>query len=192
MEQGLKSVTQRAVVIGGSAGSIPVLGSIVAAIPPSFPLPLIICVHRMKTVAEGICEVLQINARCPVSEPDDKAPVLPGHIYIAPSNYHLLVSPDQSFSLSTEEPVNYSRPAIDLTFFSAAKVYQSGLTGILLTGANKDGAQGLKEVKRRGGFTIVQDPAECQAPFMPQAAMALHAVNRVMPLEQIIRFLLAL
>jgi two-component system, chemotaxis family, protein-glutamate methylesterase/glutaminase len=183
---------RRAVVIGGSAGSIPVLGNIVSAIPTSFPIPLIICVHRMKTVAEGICEVLQLNARCPVSEPDDKAPVLPGNIYVAPSNYHLLVSPDFSFSLSTEEPVNYSRPAIDLTFYSAAKAYQGGLTGILLTGANKDGAQGLREVKRRGGYTIVQDPAECPAPFMPLAAIALQSVNQVLRLEQINHFLLTL
>src|SRR4051812_46298116 len=103
-------IKSEVIVIGGSAVSIPVLNAIIPAIPRSFPLPIIICVHRMKNVAEGIREVLQINSNCTLTEPDDKAPILPGTIYIAPSNYHLLVAADRTFSLSTDRLVNYSRP----------------------------------------------------------------------------------
>ncbi|PBQ34523.1 chemotaxis protein CheB [Sphingobacteriaceae bacterium] len=181
---------RQAVVIGGSAGSIPVLNTIIAALPKLFPLPVIVCVHRMKNVAEGIKEVFELNANCALFEPNDKEPILPGNIYIAPSNYHLLIGSDKTFSLSTDRLVNYSRPAIDLTFQTAAKVYKSGLIGILLTGANKDGAHGMLAVKNNGGTTIVQDPEECSAPFMPAAALALKCVDYIFTERKIISFLL--
>jgi two-component system, chemotaxis family, protein-glutamate methylesterase/glutaminase len=174
------------VVIGGSAGSVPVLNEIIAAIPSHCPVPIIVCLHRMKSVSEGITEVFSKHSANPVIEPNDKEPIIAGNIYIAPSNYHLLVAPDHTFSLSTDEMVNYSRPSIDLTFMSAAKLYRKGLTGVLLTGANKDGALGMLAVKNCGGTTIVQNPDECSAPYMPMAAIELKCVDHIYSCRQII------
>lgn len=180
-----------AIVIGGSAGSIPVVRQLLLSLNTSFPLPIIICLHRMKNVPEGICEVLSSSTTLPVIEPNDKTKIEAGHVYIAPSNYHLLIEKDYTFSLSTEEPVNYSRPAIDLTLITAAHTYRNNLVGILLTGANKDGAEGMLEIKNNLGITIVQNPKECVSPTMPLSAIELSCVDFVMSIEEITRFLLA-
>lgn len=184
-----QSIGRRAVVIGGSAGSIPVIGMILSMLPSELPVPVIICIHRMKSVAEGIRDVFAASTSIPVIEPNDKDPVLNGHIYLAPSNYHLLIENDMTFSLSTDSLCNYSRPSIDLTFFSASEVYKNELAGIILTGANKDGAKGLSEIKMNGGITIVQDPKTCVAPFMPLAAIECTKVDYILPVEAIANFI---
>lgn len=179
----------KAVIIGGSAGSFQVITKILASLPKNFRLPVFLCLHRLKHVRSGFVEALSIKSVLPIVEPYDKEHVRSGKIYLAPANYHMYVELGNIFSLSTEEPVNHSRPSIDLSFFSAAYTYKNKLIGIILSGANKDGAQGLKRVSDNGGLTIVQDPAECQVKTMTTASMALTKVDHVYSTDQIIRFL---
>lgn len=179
------------IVIGGSAGSIPVVNKILLGIPKNFKTPIVICLHRMKTIPEGLREVLAPNYSGILAEPNDKDPIKEGYAYIAPANYHLLVCKENSsFCLSTEEMVNYSRPSIDLTLCSMARAYKNHLLGIIVTGANKDGAHGMNCIYKNGGITIAQDPEECAAPFMPQSAIELNCVKHIFKTEQIISFIL--
>ena len=180
---------KKAIVIGGSAGSIPVLNKILGGLPSNFPFPIIVCLHRMKNVSEGMAEVFEKDSANKVTEPNDKDLISKGRVYIAPSNYHLLVEQDFTFSLSTDVLENYSRPSIDITFQSCSEVYQSALIGILLTGANKDGVQGMCMLKKNGAITIAQDPNECTAPYMPQAAIEKHCIDHIFSSDQIIDFL---
>jgi len=182
----------KAVIIGGSAGSFQVVTRIVASLPANYPFPVILCLHRLKHVRSGFVEALSIKSQMPIVEPNDKEPIKTGKIYLAPANYHLYVELGNRFALSTEEPVNHSRPSIDLSFFSAAYNYKKKLVGIILSGANKDGALGLKMIKDSGGLTIVQDPAECQVPTMTQASMNATNVDHVFSTKRIIDFLLNL
>ncbi len=179
----------KVVVIGGSAGSFTVLANILSKIPKEFSLPIIICCHRLKHVRSGFIEALEIKSVKQVTEPDDKESIKKGRVYVAPANYHLGIELGNSFALSTEEMVNNSRPAIDITFETAAYVYKEKMIGILLTGANKDGAQGMKSVKEYGGLTIVQEPKECTIDTMPKAAMAATKIDYVMRAEEIVKFL---
>ncbi|MCU0430462.1 MAG: chemotaxis protein CheB [Cytophagaceae bacterium] len=182
----------KAVVIGGSAGSFNVLVNILSKLPEDFPLPIVICCHRLKHVRSGFIEALQIKSKLKISEPDDKLPIKKGEVYVAPANYHLGFEIGNYFSLSTEEMVNNSRPAIDITFDSFSYVYKNKLVGILLTGANKDGAKGMKSVKENGGVTIVQEPSECTIDTMPKAALAITQIDLVLRVDEIIDFLLKL
>lgn len=182
----------KAVVIGGSAGSFQVLNKILSALPPQFSTPVIICCHRLKHIRSGFVEALAIKSKVEIIEPEDKDPIKRGKIYLAPANYHLSAELGLTFSLSVEEPVNNSRPAIDITLETCANVYKEKLVGILLTGANKDGAKGMKKIKERGGLTIVQDPLECTIDTMPKAAMAITQIDHIMKVEQIIHFLINL
>ncbi len=179
----------KAIVIGGSAGSFSVLATLLSRIPKDFSLPIIICCHRLKHVRSGFIEALEIKSVKKVSEPDDKEGVKRGRVYVAPANYHLGIELGNTFVLSTEEMVNNSRPAIDITFETAAYVYKDKMIGILLTGANKDGALGMKRVKNSGGLTIVQEPSECTIDTMPKAAMAATKIDYVMKVEEIIKFI---
>lgn len=181
------------IVIGGSAGSIPVLNKILCKIPKGFCTPIIVCLHRMKSVPEGMKEVLSPHYKGFLVEPNDKDPILKGHAYIAPANYHLLVNKhDHSFCLSTEEMHNYSRPSIDLTFCSVADAFQKNTLGIILTGANKDGAHGINCVRRNGGITVAQNPSECIAPFMPQAAIDLNCIDHICSIDEITNIILSI
>lgn len=179
----------KAIVIGGSAGSFSVLATVLSKIPKDFQLPIIICCHRLKHVRSGFIEALEIKSVKKVVEPDDKESIKKGSVYVAPANYHLGIEIGKTFALSTEEMVNNSRPAIDITLASAAYVYREKLVGILLTGANKDGAKGMKAIKENGGLTIVQDPSECTIDTMPKAAMAATTIDYVLKVEGIIKFL---
>ncbi|MDQ3109483.1 MAG: chemotaxis protein CheB [Bacteroidota bacterium] len=178
-----------AIVIGGSAGSIPVLNQIISSLPGDFSLPVIICVHRMRNISEGMREVLALGSALEIIEPNDKDSIQAGRIYVAPSNYHLFITENNTFALSTESMVNYSRPSIDLTLSSAAHIYKKNLLGILLTGANKDGALGMECIKKNGGLTIVQDPETCVAPYMPMAAIERSCVDLVLSVKQISAFI---
>lgn len=180
----------KAIVIGGSAGSFQVINKLLNGLPTDFDLPVIMCLHRLKHVRQGFVEALNLKSSTIVEEPDDKEPVRRGKIYLAPANYHLLLELGNTFSLSTDDMVNHSRPSIDLTLETAAYVYKSKLIGILLSGANKDGAAGMKKIKDWGGLTIVQDPAECLIDTMPAAAIKMAPMDHVLPTAKILQFLL--
>lgn len=179
----------KAVVIGGSAGSFQGVIKILAQLPKGFPLPIIMCLHRLKHVRNGFVEALSIKSVVQVTEPNDKENIKKGSVYLAPANYHMSVELGNHFALSTEEMVNNSRPAIDITLGSCAFVYKEKLIGILLSGANKDGALGMKQIHDRSGLTIVQEPEECMIDTMPKAALAATEIDHVMKVDQIVGFL---
>lgn len=179
----------KAVVIGGSAGSFQGVVKILSQLPKGFPLPIIMCLHRLKHVRHGFVEALSIKSVVQVTEPNDKESVKKGGVYLAPANYHMSVELGHNFALSTEEMVNNSRPAIDITLGSCAYVYKERLVGILLSGANKDGALGMKSIQDRGGITIVQEPGECMIETMPKAALAVTKIDHVLKVDQIVSFL---
>jgi two-component system chemotaxis response regulator CheB len=160
------------IIIGGSAGSLPVLLEIVESLPAGFTIPLVIVLHRLKNVNSDMDKILaDAQQHMKIREPEDKEPIRQKHIYLAPQNYHLLIEMEQTFSLDYSELVHFSRPAIDVSFESAAKVFGKNLTAILLSGANQDGAAGVAAVAAAGGKVIVQDPATSEYPAMPRAAI---------------------
>ena len=176
----------KAVVIGGSAGSFQGITKILSQLPKTFPLPIIMCLHRLKHVRNGFVEALSIKSVFPVVEPYDKEQIKKGGVYLAPSNYHMSVELGNYFAMSTEEMMNNSRPAIDITLGTAAYVYREKLIGILLSGANRDGGLGMKHIKDKGGLTIVQEPTECMIDTMPKAAMALTQIDHVLKVDEIV------
>jgi len=182
----------RGIVIGGSAGSFKPITTLLAEVPREFPLPMFLCLHRLKHVRHGFVEALSIKSNKEVSEPLDKENIRKGSVYLAPANYHLAVELGNSVSLSTEPLVNNSRPAIDILFESAAYAYRDKLIGILLSGANRDGAAGMKAIKEKGGLCIVQDPDDSTINAMPNAALAATPVDYVLPMNEIIQLLLVL
>src|SRR5436190_6793967 len=179
----------KAVVIGGSAGSFQGVVKILSQLPQGFPLPIIMCLHRLKHVRHGFVEALSIKSVVQVTEPYDKEPIKKGCVYLAPANYHLSVELGNYFALSTEEMVNNSRPAIDITLGTCAYVYKEKLVGILLSGANRDGAVGMKYIHDRGGVTIVQEPSECMIDTMPRAALGATKIDYTLRIDQIVEFL---
>lgn len=178
----------KAVVIGGSAGSFQGIVKILSNLPDSFELPIILCLHRLKHVRNGFVEALSIKSVKPVEEPFDKENIRKGKVYLAPANYHLSLELGNTFSLSTEDMVNNSRPAIDITLESSAYIYREKLIGILLSGANKDGALGMKRIKDKGGLTIVQEPEECMIDTMPSAALKCTTIDHILRIDDIIDF----
>jgi two-component system chemotaxis response regulator CheB len=179
-----------AVVIGVSAGGIEALKVILAPLPASFPLPITIVQHRDERPDGFLAEYLNRLSGVSVSEAEDKEPLRAGHAYLAPAGYHLLIESDRTFSLSVDPRVNYSCPSIDVLFESAADAFAESLIGIVLTGANADGARGLKAIKARGGLAIVQNPQTAQAAAMPRAALEATAVDYLVDLPQIAPLLL--
>lgn len=182
----------KAVVIGGSAGSFQVITKILAEISPAFDLPIFMALHRLKHVRNGFVEALSIKSNKMIIEPNDKESIKRGIVYLAPANYHMNIELGNKISLSTEEMVNNSRPAIDITFETASYVYKNKVIGIMLSGANKDGALGMKKLKDRGGFAIVQDPKECTIDTMTTAVLNITKVDLVLKTQEIIAFLNAL
>ncbi len=178
------------IIIGGSAGSFQAILQILNSIPKDFKHPIVLCLHRLKHVRGGFVEALSIKSKMKVLEPDDKTIITESKVFLAPANYHLYLEVSNSFSLSTEEPVNHSRPSIDITFTSAAYAFQDKVIGILLSGANRDGAAGLKEIKYYGGTVIIQDPNEASVSVMPNAAIEeVEQPNYIYTTEQIIDYL---
>jgi two-component system chemotaxis response regulator CheB len=178
-----------AIVIGASAGAIEALSRILPVLPAGYPIPLLIVVHVPADRSDLLAPLFQ--ARCPlvVKEAEDKERICPGFVYFGPSDYHLLVEADRTLSLSADEPVLYSRPSIDVLFESAADAYGEGLVGVILTGANEDGAEGLGAVALAGGVALAEDPATAYAPAMPSAALARCANARSMSLDAIAAYL---
>jgi two-component system chemotaxis response regulator CheB len=185
-------MTQRnveAIVIGASAGAIDALSVILAPLPKTFPLPILIVVHQPLDKRSVIADLFQQKCALQVREAEDKMPIEAATITFAPPDYHLLVEPDKLLSLSSEEPVNYSRPAIDVLFETAADAYGERLLGIVLTGANHDGATGLKCIMDSGGSGLVQQPDYAYASAMPQAALDVCPQAQCLSLEEIAAFL---
>lgn len=176
-------------MIGGSAGSFQGITQILSNLPADFNLPIIMCLHRLKHVRNGFVEALSIKSIKPVVEPYDKEQIKKGRVYLAPANYHMSLELGNTFALSTEEMFNNSRPAIDVTLETAAYNYRDKLIGILLSGANKDGALGMKRIKDRGGLTIIQDPEECMIDTMPTAARNITEIDYTLKIQEIIKFL---
>lgn len=182
----------KAIIIGGSAGSFQVITKILSEINPDLELPIFMALHRLKHVRNGFVEALSIKSKKTIVEPNDKETIKKGIVYLAPANYHMNLELGNKIALSTEEMVNNSRPSIDITFDSASYLYKNRAIGIILSGANKDGAWGLKKLKDRGGFTIIQDPKECTIDTMPVAAQNATKIDLVLSTESIIKFLNAL
>ncbi|HEV2914803.1 MAG TPA: chemotaxis protein CheB [Pyrinomonadaceae bacterium] len=176
------------VVIGSSYGGLSALQVFLRELSPEFPLPVVLVQHRRKDADDGLCEYLSKRSRLPLVEPNDKEKVEPGRVYLAPPDYHLLIE-ESIFALSTESPVGHARPSIDVLFESAADVYRDRSIGVILTGANRDGARGLAKIKSFGGMAIVQDPSDAESRSMPEAAIAATSVDRVLPLDEIAPFL---
>lgn len=160
----------RLVVIGGSAGSLEVILELISSLPSSFPLPVVLVVHRKRDSGDMLAELLSARARLRVKEAEEKEVLAGSIVYVAPPDYHLLIEKDGSIALDGSERVNFSRPSIDVTFASASQAYGAALIGIILSGANADGAEGLKIIEEHGGLAIVQNPASAVVPFMPQQA----------------------
>lgn len=162
-----------AVVIGASAGALEALSAILPALPVGFRLPIMVVVHIPPDKRSMMAELFRSKCQIDVREAEDKEPIVGGTVYFAPPDYHLLVEMDRTLALSSDEPVLYSRPSIDVLFESAADAYGAALIAIVLSGANHDGAQGLSAVVALGGRALVQDPGEAFASAMPEAAIHL-------------------
>lgn len=172
------------VVIGGSLGGLRALTGLLRGVPKNFPLPIAVVLHRHKDSDSSLLEMLQSESALPASEVLDKEPFLPGRIYLAPADYHLLVEPTH-FVLSVDEPVRFARPSIDVLFESAAESLGSSVIGVVLTGANADGSEGAARIKANGGRIIVQEPATAEAPQMPQAVLAILSPEYILPVDRI-------
>lgn len=182
-------VHYQAVVIGASAGGLAAVGAILAELKSTFCIPILLAQHISPHVDSHLATHFESKTTLTVNEAEDKEPIKRGNLYIAPPNYHLLVEFDGCTALSVDPPVNYSRPSIDVLFESAADYFGDELIGIILTGANSDGAAGLQRIKERGGMTVVQSVESAEAQAMPQAAIETADVDHILPLEAIGHFL---
>lgn len=188
----LEKITQpffSAIAIGVSAGGLHALIHILSELPADYPIPIIVVQHRGKDYKELLEQVMQSKCLLRVKQADEKEEILSGFIYTAPSDYHLLIELDKTFSLTSDVYVKHSRPSINLMFETAAEVYREKLLGIILTGASSDGSEGLLEIKRHGGYTIAQNPSLAEYPYMPQAAIAIGAVEIILSLDDIKHYL---
>jgi len=174
-----------AVVIGASAGALEALSLILPVLPQAYKAVVLVVVHVPPDRKSILAELFREKCRMDVREVEDKEPLVAGTVYFAPPDYHLLVELDKSASLSSDEPVLYSRPSIDVLFESAADAYGEALVAIILTGANEDGARGLKAVAEAGGLALVQRPEGAFATAMPEAAIAACPSARILTLEEI-------
>ena len=176
---------RKILLLAGSAGGFRVILNILKSLERPIRIPVIVIVHRNPKYASSIEDTLSKALVQKIKTADDKEAIENGTIYFAPAGYHLLVEPDYSFSLDISEPVQYSRPSIDVTFESVAEIYKENCTAILFSGANQDGAQGLLMIKRYGGKTFVQDPVTAEVPIMPEAAIQLDAQERILSIQEI-------
>lgn len=182
----------KVVIIGGSAGSLNVLMQILPHLPVIKSFAIVIVVHRKSTDEQTLEELITLKSIIKVKRVEDKTPLSPGFIFVAPSNYHLLFEKNNTLSLDTSEKVNYSRPSIDVCFESAAEVYKNQLIGILLSGSNSDGTEGLKAIQKEGGTIIVQDPKSADMAFMPYNAIQNTTPDFVLDIQEIQKFILSI
>jgi two-component system, chemotaxis family, protein-glutamate methylesterase/glutaminase len=178
-----------AIVIGASAGGIEALTVVLPALPAGLQAPVFIVLHLPRDKPSMLAEIFARKCALPVREAEDKDEVVPGTVYFAPNNYHLLVDKGPQLSLSVDDPVHHSRPSIDVLFESAVEIYGERLLGIILSGANDDGASGLAAIHDAGGLTIVQSPQTARAPNMALSALKLRPADWVLPLDEIAKLL---
>ncbi len=178
-----------AIVIGGSAGGLEALLTILPLLRDDFPLPIAIVLHVHPVRPSHLVDVLKARCSLVVKEVEDKEPIEPGTIYVAPPNYHVLNERRRCFSLSVDEPVHFSRPAIDVLFTSAADAYGAALIGVVLSGSSDDGASGLACIKEKGGMVLVQAPATAVHQSMPNAAIRETSLEHALSLKEIADFL---
>ena len=181
--------TCKALVIGGSAGSLNILFKFLPKLRHDLSFPIILVVHRKAGKEEMLTDLLSSKTLLKVKEAQEKETLEASVLYIAPPGYHLLIEKDLSLSLDASEKVNFSRPSIDVSFESAADTFEEGLVALLLSGANSDGTSGLLRVKEKGGLTLIQDPDSAQIPFMPQHAADYAPIDHILKPEQIAPFL---
>ena len=172
------------VVVGASWGGLAALSRLIGDLPPDFDVPVAVVQHRSKHADNLLANLLQDATDLTVVDVEDKEPLLPGTIYVAPANYHMLVD-NGHLSLTTDPLVRFSRPSIDVTFVSAADTYLASTIGVVLTGANDDGSRGLRHIVDRGGRAVVQDPATAENPVMPNAAQRAVPEAKVVALPAI-------
>lgn len=184
--------TGKLVVIGGSSGSLQVIIQILGRLPDNYPIPLLLILHRAYSTDSMLLDLLVLKSNIMVREVEEKDKISPSCVYLAPADYHVLIEKDETFTLDYSEKLNFSRPSIDVSFISAAIVYGKKLTGILLSGANEDGAEGLKEIKKQGGHTIIQHPDEAVVNYMPLQASYKSRIDEVLNTEEISRYLISL
>jgi two-component system chemotaxis response regulator CheB len=175
---------ERIVVVGTSAGGLRALETILRDLPAAFSVPIVCVQHRARESTDAFPAVLARATKLPVREIDDEEPLSAPGVFLAPPDYHVLVEPGR-LVLSTDDPVSFSRPSIDVLFETAADAYGPNVIAVLLTGANADGARGVARVKQAGGIAIVQDPQTAEAPEMPAAAISAAVIDRVLPLDDI-------
>jgi two-component system chemotaxis response regulator CheB len=182
----------RIIVIGTSWGGLDAVSRLLDALPDEVEQPIVVVQHRSVDSVDGaLAGLLAHHTKRTVCDPDDKTELEPLHVYLGPPDYHVLVE-EGHVALSTEAPVSYARPSIDVLFESAADAYGERAIGIVLTGANADGARGLAKIKDNGGVAIVQDPASSARRTMPDAAIAATHADAVLPLDEIPKFVYGL
>ncbi|MHC0440349.1 chemotaxis protein CheB [Flavobacterium sp. 3-210] len=179
----------KVVIIGGSAGSLNALMQILPELTKLNNFAIVIVLHRKSTDDQTLENLITLKSNVKVMPVEDKTPLLPGFIYIAPSNYHLLFEKEGFFALDTSEKINYSRPSIDVSFESAAEIYGSSLIAILLSGSNSDGTEGLKAIKAAGGIIAVQNPLSAEMPFMPNNAILYTNPDFILNTQEILHFI---
>jgi two-component system chemotaxis response regulator CheB len=177
------------VAIGASWGGLNAISTLLGPLGPQTPAAIVVAQHRSAESTQSLTELLQERTALVVGEAEDKDTLEPGHVYLAPPDYHLLVESDGTLALSTEERVQYSRPSIDVLFESAADAFGERCVGVVLTGLNEDGARGLARIKEQGGVAIVQDPSSAERGEMPAAAIAATTADVILPLKEIGLFL---
>lgn len=178
-----------AFIIGGSAGSLEVLLKVLPLVRPDLSFPIVIVIHRKHGADSLLPDLLSARTSLRVKEVEEKEEMLPGTVYVAPSDYHTLIELDHSFSLDYSEKINFSRPAIDATFQTAAEVFQKKLVCLLLSGSNADGVMGLKSVKEWGGVAAIQDPETAQVAYMPAEAKKQVELDHILRIEDMAEFI---
>ena len=181
-----------AIVIGTSSGGINALKFLFSALPIDFSIPIIIVQHISPRSDNQWIKLLNINSKLYLKEADEKEKIEHGKVYIAPPNYHLIIERNKTFSLTIDERVNYSRPSIDVLFESAAEAYKNKLIGVILTGSNNDGTNGIKRIQECGGLIIAQDPETAESSYMPASAIATNQPDYILSLEEITALLIKL
>jgi two-component system, chemotaxis family, protein-glutamate methylesterase/glutaminase len=180
------------VVIGGSSGSLEAILNILPGLPDQFEIPILIILHRNSSQESVLADLLSHKSRLSVKEVEEKEFIRPGFLYLAPADFHVLIEKDGSFSLDYSEKINFSRPSIDVSFASAADIFEDALVCILLSGANTDGAEGLSYAKKRRGTTLVQDPEEAPVPYMPRTAIEMEMPTEILSSKGIVEYLAGL
>ena len=176
-------------LIGGSAGSLQVILSLLSAVGENFPMPVLVILHRNSAFESALEELVFARTAVVAKEVEEKDMPMRGIVYLCPADYHVLIEKDHSFSLDYSERIHFSRPSIDVTFKSAADVYGAGTIAVLLSGGNADGADGLAYVKEHGGTTVVQEPRTAEVPYMPQQAIFRMQPTYVLPADEISFFI---